>query len=183
MPFRLSQPLQDRILYLRLHSFLNLKSIAEKVGTSRGTVQRVCESEGLNDIGRHGKGRGKRARLKNQRKDAHPEKEYVLRKSLISYRSGAKRRGYVFDLTFDQFVSIVQSPCEYCGLPSRLVVFYGKGAYINGIDRTDSKVGYTVDNCVPCCNICNFAKKDLSLEQFKKWIVRLVEHNRNKIPA
>lgn len=49
----------------------------------------------------------------------------------------------------------------------------------NGLDRVDSNKGYLKENVVPCCEICNKAKRDLSLCQFKKWINRLIKYNNN----
>ena len=39
--------------------------------------------------------------------------------------------------------------------------------------RLDNYKGYTIDNCVSCCKICNRAKGSLPLETFQKWIERL----------
>ena len=52
-----------------------------------------------------------------------------------------------------------------------------KGAYgdyiYNGIDRVDSNIGYIFENCVPCCKLCNMAKKEYPVEEFKEWIAKL----------
>jgi hypothetical protein len=45
--------------------------------------------------------------------------------------------------------------CKYCGL-------YGAV----GLDRVDNNVGYTYDNVVPCCVLCNFIKADLNVQVF-----------------
>jgi hypothetical protein len=44
---------------------------------------------------------------------------------------------------------------------------------INGIDRADNALGYTVENSVSCCKICNIAKRDLTIEEFIFWGKRL----------
>ena len=36
----------------------------------------------------------------------------------------------------------------------------------SGLDRVDSDQGYTVENTIPCCVLCNFTKCDLSLDVF-----------------
>ena len=36
---------------------------------------------------------------------------------------------------------------------------------------------YIAGNVVPCCKICNNAKKDLPLEEFMAWIARLTEYH------
>lgn len=46
----------------------------------------------------------------------------------------------------------------------------------NGIDRVDSSLGYTVDNVVPCCKLCNQAKNNLSKQEFVDWVKRVYDH-------
>lgn len=48
------------------------------------------------------------------------------------------------------------------------------GFYVfNGLDRVDNKVGYTLDNVVPACKICNHAKVDMSYDEFMEWVARV----------
>lgn len=49
--------------------------------------------------------------------------------------------------------------------------------YVNGIDRIDNSKNYTPNNCVPCCEVCNKAKRHLSYVEFKNWIQRLIDNN------
>lgn len=37
---------------------------------------------------------------------------------------------------------------------------------MNGIDRRDPNKGYTVENCVPCCEQCNYAKLDYTEDEY-----------------
>ena len=46
----------------------------------------------------------------------------------------------------------------------------------SGIDRIDSKEGYNINNCVPCCKICNMMKNNLSIDMFLSKIKQI--HNR-----
>lgn len=48
------------------------------------------------------------------------------------------------------------------------------------IDRVDNEGHYTVDNVVPCCKHCNFAKRFMSLEDFVSWAER-VSNNKKQI--
>lgn len=76
----------------------------------------------------------------------------LLGRSFSSIKNSAKSRGIAFLLTLEQYVELRNSgKCEFCGgcLPS-----WG------GLDRKDNSMGYTVDNCVPCCFVCNVAKND-----------------------
>jgi hypothetical protein len=58
----------------------------------------------------------------------------------------------------EEFQKIVSQPCTYCaGLP-KTRGDRDKNFKYNGIDRKDSKMGYTLVNSVPCCQECNFIK-------------------------
>ena len=47
---------------------------------------------------------------------------------------------------------------------------------MNGIDRVDSSKGYTLDNCVPCCSICNTMKLNYTLQEFSDHITKVYNH-------
>lgn len=99
------------------------------------------------------------------------------------YQDAAQRRGLDFKLSREEFRDITQKPCFYCGiLPNSI---FGRrntnGGYIhNGIDRINNSKGYTFDNCVPCCKICNYMKHKLSQEEFLIHIKEIYEHQINK---
>jgi hypothetical protein len=46
----------------------------------------------------------------------------------------------------------------------------------NGLDRIDSSLLHTEDNIVPCCKICNYAKRSMSLNEFKNWATGLAQN-------
>ena len=101
------------------------------------------------------------------------------------YRKGAEARGLKIELTNEDFKKLFQGNCFYCGqapkqiisnsLPLKINVLNPeKGSYIhNGIDRLDSYKNYTLENCVSCCKDCNYAKKDMTAEQFKVWLTKV----------
>ncbi len=97
-----------------------------------------------------------------------------------NYRRHARDRSFVFDLTKEQFREITQRNCFYCGKkPSQGKYKNSRnhGNYIHsGIDRVNNNIGYVLNNCVPCCKTCNVAKKDLSLSDFKKWVINIYGH-------
>jgi hypothetical protein len=66
---------------------------------------------------------------------------------LSSLKANAKRRNMECTLTVEQYATLVASGvCIYCG---------GGIPETGGLDRKDSTVGYTFENCVPCCRRCN----------------------------
>lgn len=95
------------------------------------------------------------------------------------YRKNAERQGRVFELTPEQFLTITQQPCHYCGAPpaqegkskAGLVDFI-----YNGIDRKDNGQGYTLGNVAPCCAVCNRMKLDLGVDVFLEHVRRIVAH-------
>lgn len=102
-----------------------------------------------------------------------------------TYKHNADKRNLEFSLTTDEFSGFIFGNCVYCGAEPTLSKFSSsqktrrdRFLVYNRIDRVDSNYGYIASNCVSCCSICNAAKSDLSVEDFKSWISRLIEFNR-----
>lgn len=96
-----------------------------------------------------------------------------IRKLYRRYYFGAKSRHLDFFLTEREFIDLVFSKCFYCGEPPSRSI--GKIHY-NGIDRLANDVGYIVENCVPCCTVCNFSKRERSYEEFISWIRKVYDN-------
>jgi len=85
------------------------------------------------------------------------------RRQTVSYKvymdtKNAEQRGLSWELSIDQVGMLYKQPCHYCGdIPN------GK---LNGIDRQDSSIGYIIENCVPCCPTCNYAKWQMAPDEF-----------------
>lgn len=95
------------------------------------------------------------------------------------YKRLAKKRNYEFLLTLEQFENITIQSCTYCGIAPKSI-FYNRNktetCNYNGVDRINNKEGYTINNSVPCCTDCNWAKKERSFSEFKAWIKRVYLH-------
>ena len=87
---------------------------------------------------------------------------------LKEYQRGARERGLSWELSDEQFKEITALPCHYTGIiPStKKVGKSGEEFVYSGIDRVDSTIGYTPENCVPCCTDVNFMKRNLPLDRF-----------------
>lgn len=126
--------------------------------------------------------------IKNRKYD-NPQ-EVTINSIFGAYRTKARRKEIHFSITRDDFKNLVLQNCHYCNSEPTVV----KNAYkhrhserhracqawiraaaikLNGIDRVDNTKGYTPKNCVPCCEICNKAKRDMTYEEFMKWIQKL----------
>lgn len=99
-----------------------------------------------------------------------------------NYKAAARRRNYSFDLTKEQYNDMITSKCHYCGCEPNMTYHY-QSDYIdysqfkyNGVDRVDNTIGYTTDNSVPCCKICNNAKSTLPMEDWLDWLKRIYQH-------
>ena len=80
------------------------------------------------------------------------------------YKSSAKTRGFSFKISFEEFMSFWQIPCSYCG----------GGIETVGLDRVDSSKGYTLDNIVSCCSICNRMKMTMNSKDFIKHCKKVI---------
>lgn len=65
----------------------------------------------------------------------------------------------------EQQLTLKCAPCYLCGV-----------SFSCGIDRVDSDGDYTIDNVRPCCSPCNFMKKHLALDEFKKHLQYVLTH-------
>lgn len=119
----------------------------------------------------------------------HNDRSYAIiyrnYRNRIVYASS--KLGLDYDITMDDYLSMIDKPCFYCGSSGKNI---GKDydysfkknisdttlAY-NGIDRIDSNKGYLKGNVVTCCVDCNRAKCDMTLDEFKQWVVRAGEFN------
>jgi hypothetical protein len=99
------------------------------------------------------------------------------------YKSRGLKNDISFNLSISEVMNLVASACFYCGggFTNVLKVNTIRGVNIshNGIDRLDSKLGYTPKNTVPCCKKCNYIKRDYDFLFFLDHIKAI--YNRRKI--
>lgn len=89
-------------------------------------------------------------------------------KLFTNYRYRAKKRGHEFSLTRTEFLQILSYNCYWCGFDG-----------IVGVDRLDNNQGYTLKNSVACCKKCNYAKNDMSLDEWYDWLYRIATYRNN----
>ena len=98
---------------------------------------------------------------------------------LSNYKKSAKLRGYLFNLTEEEFRKLTKQRCFYCGKePSYKIKQKSTGVdYVyNGVDRKNNNEGYSVENSVSCCGVCNVLKRKLSVREFLDHIKRIYEY-------
>jgi hypothetical protein len=120
----------------------------------------------------------RKGKLKYNQKSLEP----AIKTLFSGYIGSAKRRDFIFDLSYEQFIDITSMNCHYCGIePSQVHKYRTYPSYrYNGIDRVDSQIGYISSNCVPCCKICNYAKMDMPYREWEGYIKRLTQHQTRK---
>jgi len=71
--------------------------------------------------------------------------------AFFRYRRNAHAKGHDFSLTKLDIKQYLEQDCFYCGGSDILMT----------VDRQNSSIGYTRDNCVACCIRCNLVKSDM----------------------
>jgi hypothetical protein len=101
------------------------------------------------------------------------------------YKNRAKSSKLEFDLTIEEFGVLLSGNCYYCNdKETSTYRFRRKVGTIteykyNGIDRIDSSKGYTKDNCLTCCSVCNYMKLDSSIDSFMHKVKQIMEFRGN----
>ena len=115
--------------------------------------------------------------------------EAMLRVEYSAVKKRNKAKGFKEVLSFTEFCEMVHQPCYYCGKEYSKEIkddshtrtdkkhqVSGHVLRICGIDRLDPTRGYVYDNCVPCCSVCNTAKLEMDVDDFKEWVVRVYDY-------
>jgi hypothetical protein len=100
------------------------------------------------------------SRLQPRRYEGSPD-GFWMRYSVA--KSEAKKRGLVFDLDPLQYRALWGQPCHYCGSKIDRI----------GLDRVDNAAGYTTENTVACCWVCNSWKMTFTVDEMKVHLERL----------
>lgn len=91
----------------------------------------------------------------------------------------AKRRNLSIGFSYEEFLEFTKTPeCRYCGVPINWEPFNKLDRY--NLDRRNSSIGYTKENCVVCCKTCNCAKRTMSDVDFIAWIEKAYKHTQEK---
>ena len=138
-------------------------------------------------------GNTKSCRCQKTKIESNGQGAVSMKDFYATYRRNAKTRGLRFLLSFQDFTELTQLNCHYCGSSpepyNKYLTRDGEQKrkdkkykettvklaeiLVNGIDRKYNDIGYDRLNCLPCCKICNRAKKDMSYEDFMEWILTI----------
>jgi len=82
----------------------------------------------------------------------------VARFILREARRSDKLRGRACDLTKEQIETLIAGGCSYCGETGLRMT----------LDRVDNDRGHELDNVVPACIRCNYARRDMPFEAWSQ---------------
>jgi len=134
--------------------------------------QNKIEKMGVDEYLKYNAENAKKWRENNPEKviQNNDKKRESLKLNYNVYIRTASNKGLVFLISFEEYEKIVCDKCYYCG------IIADKG--FNGIDRKDQTKGYILDNCVNCCQMCNYMKKSLNDDIFIKRIEHILTYNK-----
>jgi len=147
----------------------------KKVTTNVEEGTRVCytckKTKRLDEFGRNKNkrvfmGRSHECRIchneRNRTNKNNPKAKFSI------YKSNAKFRKLSFNLSFKQFNSFWNKPCYYCDSEIDGI----------GLDRINSKNGYSIDNVYSCCSTCNYSKGKKSQDEFIDMCIKVVKKHK-----
>jgi hypothetical protein len=91
------------------------------------------------------------------------------------YKYNASKRNIDFNLLKKEFINLISEKCYYCGTEGLNEKYNTVGA--GGIDRIDSSISYTINNCVSCCGQCNEMKLDYTKKEFLDKCLLITKYN------
>ena len=95
---------------------------------------------------------------------------------IIKYHA-SKYRNIECLLTYEEFIEFTKiNECYYCGDNISWLAYRNnrRGGY--NLDRKNNNEGYTKNNCVVCCELCNYMKRMETTEQFIQHCKNIVNH-------
>lgn len=124
----------------------------EKVALTWKRYREKKRSEDLDGYHAHNNQVIKEWRNKNPEKviEINKKKQLNMDYRYYYYKHRCETNEIEWKLTYEQCLMLFNDKCYYCGFIDYTLM---------GIDRMDNGIGYSIDNCVPCCEMCNFMKK------------------------
>lgn len=125
--------------------------------------------------------------LRTSKNKVLPEYQAIKNTLYNQYKRGASLRGYDFNLTKNIFESLIFKNCYYCNKEpeeyssdkQKISVSIKEPFKRNGIDRLNNSLGYSIENCVSCCSICNKLKMNLDEKDFLLKIKEIYEFHKD----
>lgn len=112
--------------------------------------------------------------------------EQLYNNNIVNRCKNSKKE-IINNLSFEDFKLLTSQNCYYCNEEPKTCLRFKHRKYlntteikINGIDRINSNIGYSIENCVSCCTICNKMKSDLEQSEFYLKIEKIMNTLKNR---
>lgn len=100
-------------------------------------------------------------------------REFSRRFKKLKYKCSHEK--IIFSLEFSSYQSLVSLGCHYCNKD----LLRETGC---SLDRIEPKLGYVVQNIVPCCGACNQIRNvHLTYDEMKVAMKAITEHRKTKL--
>lgn len=96
-----------------------------------------------------------RGNNKEKVEESNKKRRYSCDVRISSEINRAHKDGIKWDLDTNYAKELISNECFYCNGFNE--------TSINGIDRFNNDIGYTMQNAIPCCDICNTMKSDFNI--------------------
>jgi len=148
------------------------REYCKKLSQTMKPYAKVRSKKLLEDPDKHREHNNERHRewkAKNPEKCQEYTKKYSQNPEYIykDYQRGCFKKNLEFTLNLEEFSSLLDQPCHYC-----------KDSDSFGVDRINSRIGYTKENCVACCYFCNKMKNAMDPYTFSKSVNNILYHQR-----
>lgn len=104
--------------------------------------------------------------------------EYIFRHAYRVHVRSAAKRGYVNNLTEEQYISISKQPCHYCGSMSVRMYMDRTPVPSNSVDRLNSESHYSLGNSVAACFECQRSKSALTETGFLNLVKKVAMYRK-----
>jgi len=168
------------VLSIKICTVCNKQQTIDQYVGEKGNTTKTCYTCRLKykmyDKNRNKEERNAKARIaeaKEERKQK--KKEWTVNVRYKSkqyhysiYKTHAHERNLCFELSMDEYLNIISKNCNYCNGINEVG--------FNGVDRKNNTIGYTIENSVSCCSICNFMKKTTHSDIFIKRAIHIARY-------
>ena len=101
------------------------------------------------------------------------DKDFIFFRVYRKRKNDARRRKIKWNLPFKYFLYLSKKNCFFCDAEPNNEISKSIGVArskkhikFQGIDRIDSKLGYSKNNVLPCCWVCNKIKSNKNAREF-----------------
>lgn len=125
---------------------------------------------------------GKQKSLERIKSNILPNSEAAFNSLYTNLKNRAEKKELEFSITKDELKRLSKLPCYYCNKveQNEYKTYHSTNSYFyNGLDRINNSKGYTINNVLTCCGICNKIRGNwLTIEETKIAVTAIMEYRK-----